>query len=230
MIAELHLYGGVVLTSEAYGPLAHTLTSYLDELGQAEFHGTEIINPKSKSSWKKLNYGQRLAALSKLLTIVADSQPTFIHVRISKSQYLEIVESTFGISPGDTHKTAVKEVFLQLAAPYLMGKGPAVLLVDRDKNNPGPGLIKFPGSTSLTAGGAISVHSTEIMGLQIADVVAYGIGRYLRRRDGIISGGSAIEDPFDEVITDFVGKLDGRLYNLLSPSPQSSVDESPDCS
>jgi hypothetical protein len=46
MVGNLHLYGGIILRSETYGPLAHTLTTYLADIGQLEFHGTEIVNPR----------------------------------------------------------------------------------------------------------------------------------------------------------------------------------------
>jgi hypothetical protein len=99
------------------------------------------------------------------------------------------------------------------------GATPAVLLIDRDKNTPGPSLVKFEGSATLIGGGAISANSAHVLGLQIADVVAYAIARFLRRPDGIAATDPERYDLFDRVIMEFLGGLHGRLHEVIKPLP-----------
>jgi hypothetical protein len=117
----------------------------------------------------------------------------------------------------DCYKAAVKRVYLRSVA--LHAAPPAVLLIDRDKNTPGPSLVKFEGSAALIGGGAISANSAHVLGLQMADVVAYAIGRFLRRRDGISATDPARYDLFDNAIMEFLGNLDGRLHEVIKSLP-----------
>jgi hypothetical protein len=217
MVGDLHLYGGIILRSEAYRPLAHTLTTYLADVGQAEFHGTEIVNPKAGSNWKSLDYGARVEALRHVCTAIAESSVIFVYARICKAQYADMVINAGGAIKEDNYKAAVKQVFLRSVTEHLTGADPAVLLIDREKNTPGPSLVKFEGGGGLTGGGAISADSASVLGLQIADVVAYAIGRFLRRRDKIAAADYARYDRFDTVIVEFLGRLHGRLHDVSQP-------------
>jgi hypothetical protein len=219
MVGELHLYGGVILRSETYQPLAHTLTTYLAEIGQAEFHGTEVVNPGGKSNWKSLSYGARVEALRHVCAAIAESNAIFAYARICKAQFDDMVRTSGGAIKVDNYKGAVKQVFLRCVAEYLTDiTSPTVLLIDREKNTPGPSLVKFEGGATLAGGGAISANSACVLGLQIADVVAYAVGRSLRRRDKIVAADSESYDPFDKVIMEFVGGLRGRLHEVLQPA------------
>jgi hypothetical protein len=218
MVGELHLYGGIILRSETYQPLAHTLTTYLAEIGQAEFHGTEVVNPKGKSNWKSLGYGARVEALRHVCAAIAESNAIFVYARICKTQYEDMVRTSGGAIKEHNYKAAVKQVFLRSVAEYLTHiTSPTVLLIDREKNTPGPSLVKFEGGATLTGGGAISADSARVLGLQIADVVAYAVGRFLRRRDKIVADTDSY-DPFDTIIMEFVDGLRGRLLEVLQPT------------
>jgi hypothetical protein len=218
MVGDLHLYGGVILRSETYQPLAHTLSTYLSEISQAEFHGTEIVNPKGKSNWKSLSYGARVDALRHVCAAIAESNAIFAYARICKAQFNDMVLTFGGAIKVDNYKGAVKQVLLRSVAEYLTEvTSPSVLLIDREKNTPGPSLVKFEGSATLLGGGAISADSACVLGLQIADVVAYAVGRFLRRRDKIVAADSDRYDPFDMIIMEFVGGLRGRLHEVLEP-------------
>jgi hypothetical protein len=219
MVGNLHLYGGIILRSENYGPLAHILTTYLADIGQLEFHGTEIVNPTAKSTWKSLGYAAREKALRQVCAAIAQSRAIFVYARICKAQYADLLQQVGGAVAKKNYKAAVKQVFLRSVAEYLAAAGPAVLLIDRDKSTPGPSLVKFEGSATLIGGGAISANSARILGLQIADVVAYAIGRFLRRRDGITATDPEHYDLFDKAIMEFLGDLDGRLHEVTGPLP-----------
>lgn len=219
MVGNLHLYGGLILRSDAYGPLAHNLTTYLADIGQIEFHGTEIINPKVTSRWKSLSYCTRAEALRHVCAAIAESNAIFVYARICKTQYADMLKVAGRAIEEDCYKAAVKRVFLRSVADYLAAEPRAVLLIDRDKNTPGPSLIKFEGSAALIGGGAVSANSADVLGLQMADVVAYAIGRFLRRRDGISATDPERYDLFDRVIMEFLGDVDGRLHEVTKPLP-----------
>lgn len=219
MVGDLHLYGGLVLRSETYAALAHNLASYLAGIGQVEFHGTEIINPKMRSRWKSLDYNARVAALRHVCAAIAETSATFVYARICKAQYADLLKGARRAIDENSYKAAVKHVFLRSVADYLAAAAPAVLVIDRDKNTPGPNLVKFEGSATLIGGGAISANSADVLGLQIADVVAYAIGRFLRRRDKIIVTDPERYDLFDRVIMEFLGDLHGRLHEVIKPLP-----------
>ncbi|MGY4399292.1 DUF3800 domain-containing protein [Bradyrhizobium sp. USDA 3315] len=219
MVGNLHLYGGLILMSQAYGPLAHNLAAYLAEIGQVEFHGTEIINPKPTSRWKSLSYAARVEALRHVCMAIRDSGGIFVYARICKAQYANMLNTAGEAIAEDCHKVAVKHVFLRSVAEYLAATPPAIVLIDRDKNTPGPGLVKLEGGATLVGGGAISVNSAHIIGLQMADVVAYAIGRFLKRRDKIAAKYPAVYDSFDTAIMEFLANLDGRLHDITKPLP-----------
>jgi hypothetical protein len=219
LVGELHLYGGVILRSETYSLLSQNLTGYLADIGQVEFHANEIVNPNSKSRWKALDYGARVEALRHVCSVIADSNAIFVYARICKAQYTELLEATGGAAEGINYKAAVKQVFLRSVAEYLVGTTPAVVVIDRDKNTPGPSPVKFQGSASLIGGAAISVNSEEVIGLQIADIVAYVIGRFLRRRDRIAPADPEHYEAFDRVVMEFLGHMHGRLHEVLKPLP-----------
>jgi len=219
MVGNLHLYGGIILRSESYCRLAHTLTTYLADIGQLEFHGTEIVNPTTKSTWKSLGYTAREKALRHVCAAIAQSRAIFVYAYICKAQYAAMLQQAGGAVANKNYKAAVKQVFLRSVADYLAVASPAVLLIDRDKSTPGPSLVKFKGGATLIGGGAISANSAHVLGLQIADVVAYAIGRFLRRRDRITATDPEHYDLFDRVIMEFLGDVDGRLHELTRPLP-----------
>jgi|SRR5581483_1786947 len=223
MVGDLHLYGGLIVKSEAYAPLALNLASYLAGIGQVEFHGTEIINPKTGSRWKALDYNARAEALRHVCTAITETSATFVYARICKTQYADLPKDVGRAIDETSYKAAVKRVFLRSVADYLAAGAPAVLVIDRDKNTPGPTLVKFEGSARLIRGGAISANSADVLGLQLADVVAYAIGRFLRQRDKIVATDPERYDLFDRIIMEIIGGLYGRLHDVIEPLPNLSA-------
>ena len=55
--------------------------------------------------------------------------------------------------------------------------------------------------------------SASVAGLQVADAALYAIGRYLRRRDGIVAGHA---DAFDEIAMTMLAAMTGRIESLLT--------------
>jgi hypothetical protein len=119
MVGNLHLYGGIILRSENYGPLAQILATYLAGIGQLEFHGTEIVNPTAKSTWKSLGYAAREKALRQVCAAIAQSRAIFVYARICKAQYVDLLQQVGGAVAKKNYKAAVKQVFLRSVAEYL---------------------------------------------------------------------------------------------------------------
>ena len=80
----------------------------------------------------------------------------------------------------------MKTVFRTSIVSHLAGHAPALVVFDKDKNNPGPTREPLPGCDHLVGGGIVRAASHDVPGVQLADVAAYAVGRYLRRRDAII--------------------------------------------
>jgi hypothetical protein len=172
-----------------------------------------------QSRWKSLDYNARVEALRHVCAAIGETSATFVYARICKTQYADLLKDAGRAVDEDSYKAAVKHVFLRSVADYLAAAPPAVLVIDRDKNTPGPNLVKFEGSATLIGGGAISANSADVIGLQIADVVAYAIGRFLRRCDRIIVTDPERYDLFDRAIMEFLGDMHGRLHEVIKPLP-----------
>jgi hypothetical protein len=100
-------------------------------------------------------------------------------------------------------------------AAYLAAPTP-VLVIDRDKNTPGPVLHPIDNPGNLLGGGAISVESHKVIGLQIADMAANAVRRYLLKRDVLHAGNGS---PFDEIAAQAVASFEGRFELLLDAQP-----------
>ncbi len=59
---DLRILCAVVMPSEHYAVAAAEMKERLESLGQTEFHATEIVNPKTSSTWKAVPVEKRLEA------------------------------------------------------------------------------------------------------------------------------------------------------------------------
>jgi hypothetical protein len=217
MVADIHLHAAVVLPSDDYSALATSLAAALETFGVAEFHATDIVNNGKKSAWYERSKDDRLAALATICDALCTSDVHVYYVHVPKAQYNAYAAALPPGSLDADHKAGVKTRFRELIAEFLETATPAVVVADKDKNTKSIGLAKVDGGDHLIGGGIILAGSEQVIGLQLADAAAYLIGRYLRRRDGMIAIGDEemIED-FDRLVAETVGRLHGRLHSLLS--------------
>jgi hypothetical protein len=211
MVADIHAWVALIMPSERYPSLRDSLRAYQAEYGVPEFHGNEIVNPGSKSAWKQIAYERRLDAYRFACALVTSHATELRHVHISAAQYAEW-SAVYSDDLPTSHKDAVRRSFAGHIIDYLAGYAPAMLIFDKEKNNSRPTLEPVAGANHLAGGGILRAASHDVPGLQVADIAAYAIGRYLKRRDRIIAGNASA---FDEVSMKMVADLPGRVRTLL---------------
>lgn len=220
MRGDIHLHAAVVIPSERYADFASGLAAALHTFDVAEFHAVDIVNNGKKSMWRHREKGERLAAMQTICDALCASEGHIYYVHIPKEQHDELLAQWPDADLDPDHKVAVKTRFRELIVSIFNTETPAVVIADKEKNTPGPGLVTVDGGSHLLGGGIILAHSHQVLGLQLADAAAYVIGRYLRRRDGINAvieeeGEDAIE-AFDRLVAETLIRLTGRFHSLLS--------------
>lgn len=220
MLGDIHLHAAVVVPSDGYAAFASALATALATFGVSEFHAVDIVNNGKKSVWRHREKADRIAALQTICDALCASEGHIYYVHIPKEQHEALLTQWPNTDLDLDHKVAVKTRFRELIAELLDTETPAAVIADKEKNKPGLGLVTVDGGSHLLGGGIILAHSHEVLGLQLADAAAYVIGRYIRRRDGIVAtveeaGEDALDD-FDKLVAETVGRLEGRLHSLLS--------------
>ncbi len=213
--SNIRLLAGVVLPSEKYAEVASTMTSKLGDLGVTEFHATEIVNPNKDSSWYQISYENRIAAFGLLREFVLDAVTGGYYLQLPADQYnaLRVQAQEIGkVSVG--HKHALKRVFLRaLFERFAPSEKPVAIVLDQDTPLTVPRVENMNGGEFLVGGGPISASSISIPGLQLADMFAYCIARYLRKQKILQHGtGSA----FDMIAAETLGGMYPNVKHLLN--------------
>ncbi len=212
MVANIHAWVALVTPSDHYAALAAAVLAYQAEHSLPELHGNEIVTPGSASTWNAIAPDVRLAAYEFACGLITAHAAEVRYVHISEAQYATMVARHQNALLPKTYKRAVKAVFKTSIVAHLSAYAPALVVFDKEKNNAGPTLEQIAGATHLVGGGVLRAGSHTVPGLQLADIAAYAVGRYLRRRDGILAGtGNA----FDMVGMTLIGDLQSRFMSLL---------------
>jgi hypothetical protein len=210
MVPNIHAWMALIMSSDHYAAVAAEVLAYQDEHSLPELHGNEIVSPGSASPWKEIGAQARLAAYKFGCELVAAHALELRYNHVSKAQYDTMI-AEHGSSLPKSYKKAVKAVFKSSIIERLSLHGDALLVFDKDKNNHGPTLESIADAAHLVGGGLLRAASHEVPGLQLADIAAYAVGRYLRRRDAIIADGG---NDFDTVAMTLLGNLHGRFASL----------------
>ena len=211
MCAEIHAWVGLEMPSDGYSALARAVRCYQADHGVPEFHGNEIVNAGSKSAWRPQSFERRLDAFRFACDLVVEHAALLLTVHIPAEQYQVWVDER-RVRP-DSHKSGVKEVFAKSIVEHLADRAPALLIFDKDKGNPGPTLLPVPNAPHLAGGGILLADSSAVAGLQIADVAAYAIGRYLKRRERLLDGKA---NAFDRIAEKMLEDLRRPVRSLLN--------------
>jgi hypothetical protein len=202
------------MTSERYAVAFTEMKNMLKKLGQAEFHVTEIVNPKAAATWKRVPIEERRKALRFLGGLLAKSITKLYYAYVSRGQYeqLKRVAEKYGsVSVG--HKAGLKKVFLRCLFERLSSAGAKkAVILDQDKALEAPVVESWPEGEFLCGGGPIVADSASVPGLQLADMAAFSIGRYLRKREEIAAGG---DNDFDIIVLETIAGLEGRCELIL---------------
>ena len=211
MVADIHAWVALILPSDAYPEVESMVRAYQTQHGLPELHGTEMVNPKSGTPWKAVPGNVRLDAYRFACELIAAHAIDLRYSYISKGQYTELAAGQPKGTVPTSHKAAVKTVFRTSIVSHLAGHAPALVVFDKDKNNPGPTLEPLPGCDHLVGGGIVRAASHDVPGVQLADVAAYAVGRYLRRRDAIIDDKP---NAIDAINMTMLEGLTGRFHYL----------------
>lgn len=213
LVADLRLHVGFVVPAENYQAIVEPLIDLLEAHGLPEFHASEVVNPKVNSPWYEVPYASRLEAFGRMVEVLEMPDARIPYLYLSRQDHKAMVAQSGGQIVGD-YKLSLKTVFLSCMAEYLSTYPKPVLIIDREKNTPGPTqhVMSHPGN--LLGGGAISVESHKVIGLQIADMAAYVVRRYLLKQGVLHADGG---NPFDKLAARAVASFNDRFDFLLSP-------------
>ncbi|MEV5023469.1 hypothetical protein MRBLMA1_003352 [Sphingobium sp. LMA1-1-1.1] len=212
MLPGIHLMGALVMASDHYAAIQDELEGFRAAWGLPEIHANEVVTPGTRSKWRQVERSVREEAFALACGIAARPGNQIAYVHVSKSQYADMRCDCRGKGFPQRHKSGVKLVFTPLIVEHLEPMGQAVLVMDRDKPGSVPTLTPMPRAGHLVGGGAVRADSSAVTGLQVADAALYSIGRYVRRRDGIVADTT---DAFDRIAMEMLVAMGGRIHNLL---------------
>ena len=219
MEPDIELMCAVCLQSDDYPAVALTIAQRLSLLGVGEFHANEVVNPNKKSAWFKVSFTDRIDTFKLMSQLLRDhvDQAGYLFIALSDFEQMKVVAGG-PVALGIGQKSGLRKVALVSAAEqFAAGPIPSVLVVDQAKPSNKPQRVEPLGD--LVGGGAIVADPARIIGLQLADMAAYCIGRYVRRRAALQSGEGS---PFDQVALETVADFQGRLKFLLQADPPAA--------
>jgi hypothetical protein len=213
---DLRILVAVEMSSEAYAAAVVALEARLASLGMPEFHAAEIANPNGKSPWKAISAEDRASALHFLAGILTGSGARVHQAHVPKAQFDQLkAQAQLVGKVGVGFKMGLKRVFLRCLLDHLAtAGGEAIAVLDQDKPLAQPVVEHWPEAAFLVGGGPVAARSTDVPGLQLADMAAWSINRMLCRRP-CFDDGTATD--FDRAALELVGNLDG-IGNLLALS------------
>ena len=219
-VADFRVLCAIKIRSENYAQLATAFKERLTKLDApvCEFHATEIVNPNTKSLWKKISPTARLDAFNFLRELLEENTESLYYCYCSKEQYKTLrkeAEKQGKVSVN--FKAGLKRVFLRSLFGRLAETSiPSIVVMDDDDNKKLPPRVEsWPEGKFLVGGGPIVAGSHDIEGLQLADFAVYAITRYLRARENLLSGDAT---KFDSVVAQAIGDLGERVECLLNSS------------
>lgn len=213
LVPGLRILCAVAMTSEHYAKLSAAMQNRLQALGQSEFHATEIVNPPKSCSWRQVSVENRIAALAFLRDLLAEPPTKFYYIFVSKGQYQQLRQEAQALGHVNLgHKAGLKRVFLLSLFERLQASGIGTVLVMDQEKSGGPTVENWKGGAFLLGGGPITADSASVPGLQLADMVAFCISRYVLKRQAIIEEQGS---PFDNIALETVAGFEGRIEFLM---------------
>ncbi len=79
---NLRVLAAVKLDSARYAEIEAALADRLHELGQLEFHGAEVFNPKGRSPWRDVSVSDRIAMFDFMSSLVERSGASMLYCYI----------------------------------------------------------------------------------------------------------------------------------------------------
>jgi hypothetical protein len=164
----------------------------LRDLGQDEFHGADVCNPKEGSSWRNVSISDRIAMFELMSSMVEQSGASMRYIFISDGQYEQMRRDHCeqgNADVGVSRNAGLKRVMLRSLWAELYGeRQSAMIMIDQDRARSGIERDRSENAPELVGGGVLTAPSSQIAGLQLADALSFGIGRRYRRADYFENG------------------------------------------
>ena len=208
---DLRVLVAVQITSDSYRSLNEAIASALTRFNVHEFHATDIAT--GNGAWKERSENIRLEALRHLADLFSQYALRVGAVWLPKQQYPTLRQSAkrFGrVNAG--FKQGLKRVLVRgLAERLAAGTRPAMLWLDQDKPICEAKVEDWPEARFLVGGGPIVAPSHSVSGLQVADLAAWSVQRYLVRRNRFDNDSAS---DFDHIALEVVAGFPGGLDDL----------------
>lgn len=223
VVPNLRIQCALVIQSDAYIKIAAAMKERLKILGPTEFHATEIVNPTKSSSWKPISIQNRLDAFDFLKDSILKTTMRILYAFVGPEQYVNelsvAAEKIKGESINMGYIAALKTVFLRSLFEQLAPMdSPVTLVFDQDKPQSSPTIELWPEGNFLFGGGPIAANSADIPGLQLADMIAFSLGRYMRNRK---LWQENEPKPFDLIVLELLVNMENKFHCLLNPESAS---------
>jgi len=217
---DFTLLCGVIMPSSIYSSVTEQIRAGLSTLPPeiTEYHATEILNPSSRSPWKKASLEQRKQSFELLLDLLAQNAELIVHCHLSDEQFqAEILPKiTAAGQPPMKYKKALEKVFFNCLVGYLQ-PGLVANAVFVDSEVALLDVIKIRGwaiPDQIYEGGLIFADSSDVEGLQLADFAAFMLNRIHHVKQRALNGK---DNEFDGFLLEAVEKLRPKLQYMLPP-------------
>ncbi len=210
---DLRILVAVQLESDHYASVSAEMSAWLFEAGVTEFHATDIVS--GKGQWKNKTITQRQAALRFVADTLTGSMVRVDGIWMPKGSYPAYKKEAEKLgSVGVGFKGGLRRVFLRCLMERLSHETrPVALVLDQDKSQSGIVIeTNWPEGGYLVGGGPITAPSHLIIGLQMADAMAWAINRFQIKRT-LYDGDEHSE--FDQIAMALVAMIPGKLTNVL---------------
>lgn len=227
LVPDLRVLAAIKLDSERYSEIESALNERLRHLGQLEFHGAEVFNPKEGSRWRDVSISDRMGIFHLMSELVDRSGASMRYSYLSAGQYKQMRRhwrDQGNAELGVSRNAALKRVMLRSLQEELYAEGrPAMIMIDQDRARNGIERDASEDAPWLIGGGILTAPSSHVAGLQFADALSFGIGRRFRRaeqfEDDTASG-------LDLAALGPIAALDGRSRMVLAAWPGGTRDQS----
>ena len=144
--------------------------------------------------------------------------------RIPKAQFNDLKAQAQQLgSVGVGFKQGLRRVFLRcLFEECEQHAQPTLIVLDQEGPVAAPTVEHWPEGTFLVGGGPIVARSGDVAGLQLADLAAWSVGRYIRHRERF---NQAAATPFDQIAMTVVGRLDGLRNLIATATARESMED-----
>jgi len=221
LVSDFHLMAGVLIPSANHAGVESAHECWLNDANKVagqevdEFHATELVNPKSGTVWHGVSISDRLTLLKTAYRMLIDHAAKVLHLHIGKDQYDDAVQQARDAGclkerRWQNPRMGLDYVFSKSIGEHVeVDDGQLVIVHDDDGKNK-PRFQPYSGLPSMVwRSGIAYLPSSDLPGLQLADLAAYSLNRVYhakhRRNQGNIS-------PFDEMVEVYAPQLPGLTF------------------